>query len=62
MHGMNRDIIDSLIKYENGEMETIEELTGFFQSLIDSGVVWQLQGHYGRTAIALIEKGLCKQT
>ncbi len=62
MHGMNRDIIDSLIKYENGEMETIEELTSFFQELIDSGVVWQLQGHYGRTAIALIEKGLCTQT
>ena len=30
-----------------------------FQALIDSGLVWQLQGSYGRTAIALIEQELC---
>lgn len=30
-----------------------------FQSLIDSGVVWQLQGWYGRTARGLIDAGYC---
>ena len=30
-----------------------------FQALIDSGMVWSLQGAYGRQAAALIEGGYC---
>ena len=51
-------MVDKLIQYENGNM-TEEEMVGFFQELIDSGLAWQLQGHYGRVANNLIEEGLC---
>lgn len=50
--------IDDIIAYENGELEH-EEVVFLFQHLIDSGAVWRLQGHYGRTASALIANGLC---
>jgi len=53
------DMIDQIIRYENGEMEE-NEIVSFFQKLIDNGMAWTLQGHYGRTATALIEMGECK--
>ena len=50
--------VDEIIRYELGMMERDETII-FFQRLIDSGLAWQLQGSYGRTAAALIEDGLC---
>jgi len=50
--------IDKIIAYENGELSE-EEIIELFQALIDSGQAWSLQGHYGRTAAALIDEGLC---
>lgn len=38
---------------------TTPEQIAAWQRLIDSGVVWQLQGYFGRTAAALIENGEC---
>ena len=52
--------VNKIIKYESGEMSQ-EEVIEFFQGLIDSGLAWTLQGHYGRTALKLIEWGLCQQ-
>lgn len=52
------NMIDEMIKYENGEMN-FEQTVTFFQGLIDDGIVWKLQGHYCRTAKALIEEGYC---
>jgi hypothetical protein len=49
---------DSFTKYESDEME-VDEMLDFFQELIDSGLAWRLQGHYGRTAQSLIEEGYC---
>ena len=54
------DELGQIIAYEQGELDesaTIE----LFQHLIDNGKAWVLQGHYGRTAIALIEAGHCTQ-
>lgn len=52
--------IDAICRYEGGEMD-VEETFEFFQELIDSGMAWQLQGHYGRTAEALIDEGYCTE-
>jgi hypothetical protein len=52
--------INKIIKYESDEMDQ-EEVIEFFQELINSGYVWRLQGHYGRTALRLIEYGLCQR-
>lgn len=51
-------IVNKIISYESGEMDR-DETIAFFQELIDTGMAWQLQGHYGRTAAALIEAGEC---
>jgi len=40
---------------EASEDEQIEA----WQYLIDTGLCWQLQGTFGRTAKALIESGVC---
>lgn len=48
--------VESIMAYENGELD-YEEVVNLFQWLVDSGLAWQLQGSYGRTAAALIEAG-----
>lgn len=52
------DQIDQIIAYEQGDLDDDATVT-LFQDLINSGLAWQLQGHYGRTANALIEAGYC---
>ena len=50
------DFIDKIIAYESGEL-TDQQLVYFFAELVQSGLAWTLQGHYGRTASALIDAG-----
>lgn len=53
--------VDNMMRWENAELTDEAEVVAFFQSGIDSGIVWNLQGSYGRTARALIEAGYCHE-
>ena len=53
------ELIDKIMDYEAGLIDDEEELIAFFQELIDTGAAWTLQGHYGRTAHVLIDRGYC---
>ena len=50
------DKVDMIIAYESGELDDNGTLE-LFSNLIKSGQAWSLQGHYGRTARAIIEAG-----
>lgn len=53
----NQFEVNNIIAYENGEMTQDKEVK-FFADGIKSKQVYQLQGHYGRTANAYVETGL----
>tara|TARA_R110002110_G_scaffold407462_1_gene628370 strand:- start:621 stop:806 length:186 start_codon:yes stop_codon:yes gene_type:complete len=55
-----KDITERMIAYEQGQL-TQEQTISLFQELLNSGLVWQLQGHYGRVAYQLMEAGLIKE-
>jgi len=52
-----KNLVSSIIEYEQGTLSD-EETIDLFQELVNSGRAWSLQGHYGRTAQALIDAGL----
>jgi hypothetical protein len=54
----NSNFIEKIIDYENGDLDN-DATVILFQELIDNGMAWTLQGHYGRTAMELIEAGVC---
>jgi hypothetical protein len=49
-------VVEAIIEYENGTLDE-DGIIDLFQQLVDTGAAWSLQGHYGRTAAALIEAG-----
>ena len=51
--------LEAIELIEGNENASLEQNLEAWQVLIDSGIVWQLQGFYGRTATQLIESGLC---
>ena len=51
------DQVSQIMAYEAGELDE-EQTVELFQALVNSGLAWQLQGHYGRTAAALIKAGV----
>ena len=54
------DTFTATMIVEGVETEQYEgQIIDAWQHLIDSATVWQLQGWYGRTAMQLIERGVC---
>ena len=43
------------------ESSSKEEVIEAWQYLVDTGLAWQLQGWFGRTAQTLIENGIIKR-
>jgi hypothetical protein len=41
------------------EPESEDQIVEAWQTLIDTGLVWQLQGWFGRQAQRLIDEGVC---
>ena len=53
------NVVQAITDYENGDL-TDNEVVELFQHLVDTGVVWTLQGSYGRMAQYLIDQDLIK--
>lgn len=56
--------VSQIIAYEQGDIGDCTvpladqtELLNLFQELVNTGLAWKLQGHYGRTAANLIRLG-----
>ncbi len=43
------------------ESESEEQTIEAWQTLINTGLVWSLQGWFGRTARTLIDNGICTE-
>jgi hypothetical protein len=53
------DLTSRIIDYESGQLNDKQTLR-LFSALVRSGLAWRLQGHYGRTASAMIDGGFIK--
>ncbi len=54
------DDFDAVMIAEGVHEASREDQVEAWQYLIDSGICWTLQGWFGRTALNLIEEGICK--
>jgi hypothetical protein len=49
--------VDMLMKYEQDDLTT-DEIIDLFQHLINTGLIYNMQGHYQRNASKMIQAGL----
>jgi hypothetical protein len=54
---MDAPTVDQIIRFESGEM-CLKEQVKLFAHLIETGLAFQLQGFYGRTANQMMEMEL----
>ena len=50
------NLLDLIMAHEQGDATDAQTLE-LFANLVQTGMAWTLQGHYGRTAAHLIENG-----
>ena len=50
-------LVRLMIEHERGTLDDAGEVR-LFQYLVDSGLAWQMQGHYGRVAKAMLDQGI----
>lgn len=50
------NLVDFIIPHESGELSGNDTLE-LYSYLVRTGQAWTLQGHYGRTAMSMIESG-----
>jgi hypothetical protein len=53
--------LDAILYLEQEENQEEEDVIAAYQRLVDSGVIWSLQGSYQRGVLPLIEAGLVKR-
>tara|TARA_R110002060_G_scaffold75065_3_gene84614 strand:- start:1694 stop:1864 length:171 start_codon:yes stop_codon:yes gene_type:complete len=51
-----KELTQQIIDYEKGELDESDTIS-LFQQLVDCGLAWNLQGHYGRRAYAMLQEG-----
>jgi hypothetical protein len=53
---MKYDVPENISAYEDGGLDDAA-IDGLFQHLVDTGLVWELEGHFGKTAVELADSG-----
>lgn len=53
------NLFEATMIAEGVDDASYEQTVEAWQHLIDTGLAWQLQGTFGRTAVRLIEQGVC---
>ena len=51
------ELTNQIIRFEEGQMQTINEVLTLFSILLQTRMAWSMQGAYGRTARHLIDQG-----
>jgi hypothetical protein len=54
------DLVDKIMTYEAGGLDDAE-VVELYQELHDTGILWELQGHYGRRASLMLQEGMIGQ-
>ncbi len=51
------DLVDKIMTNEAGGLND-SQVVELYQELHDTGILWELQGHYGRRASLMLQEGI----